>query len=105
MQEYSLFFILALVAEIIGTVSGFGSSILFVPIASMFFDFKIVLGITAVFHVFSNLSKIGMFRKGIDKRIVLKLGIPAIVFVIIGALLTSFIPQQNTELIMSFILT
>lgn len=104
MQEYSLFFILALIAEIIGTVSGFGSSILFVPIASMFFDFKIVLGITAVFHVFSNLSKIGMFRKGIDKNIVLKLGIPAVILVIIGALLTIYIPQKTTELIMSFIL-
>jgi uncharacterized membrane protein YfcA len=104
MQEYSLFFVLALIAEIIGTVSGFGSSILFVPIASMFFDFKIVLGITAVFHVFSNLSKIGMFRKGIDKNIVLKLGIPAVILVIIGALLTTYIPQKTTELIMSFIL-
>ncbi len=104
MQEYSLFFVLALIAEIIGTVSGFGSSILFVPVASMFFDFKIVLGITAVFHVFSNLSKIGMFRKGIDKNIVLKLGIPAVILVIIGALLTTYIPQKTTELIMSFIL-
>jgi len=37
MQEnYYLFFILALLAEILGTVSGFGSSILFVPLASIF---------------------------------------------------------------------
>jgi len=85
MEKYYLLLILAFVSEIIGTVSGFGSSILFVPIASLYFDFKTVLGITAVFHVFSNLSKIALFRKGINKEIGFKLGIPAIVFVIIGA--------------------
>jgi hypothetical protein len=71
MGQYSIFFLLALFAEIIGTISGFGSSILFVPLASLVFNFKIVLGITAVFHVFSNLSKIFLFRTGIDKKIAL----------------------------------
>lgn len=104
LEKYYLFIILALFSEIIGTVSGFGSSILFVPIASMFFDFKTVLGITAVFHVFSNLSKIALFRKGINKNIALKLGIPAIIFVIIGAWLTSFLPTQKMELLMNILL-
>jgi hypothetical protein len=104
MEKYYLFLILAFVSEIIGTVSGFGSSILFVPIASLYFDFKTVLGITAVFHVFSNLSKIALFRKGINKEIGFKLGIPAIVFVIIGAWLTTFIPVQKMELLMNIAL-
>jgi len=104
LEKYTLFFFLALIAEIIGTVSGFGSSILFVPIASMFFDFKIVLGVTAVFHVFSNLSKLVFFKKNIDKSIVLKLGIPAVISVVFGAILTTFIPQKNIELAMNIIL-
>jgi uncharacterized membrane protein YfcA len=104
MEKYSLFLIFALLSEIIGTVSGFGSSILFVPLASLFFDFKLVLGITAVFHVFSNLSKIALFRKGIDKNIVIKLGTPAVIFVTIGALLTTIIPSKQIELVMNIIL-
>ena len=104
MEKYYLFFLGGLVAEIIGTVSGFGSSILFVPLASLFFDFKIVLGITAVFHVFSNISKIILFRKGIDKNIVLKLGIPAVIFVIIGAFLSNIVPQKELELGMNLFL-
>jgi uncharacterized membrane protein YfcA len=68
MQEYWQFYVLALLCEVIGTVSGFGSSILFVPLASMFFEFKYVLGITAVFHVFSNLSKIYFFHKALIKN-------------------------------------
>lgn len=91
-------------SEVLGTVSGFGSSILFVPVASMFFDFKTVLGITAIFHVFSNLSKIALFRKGIDKNITLKLGIPAIIFVILGASLTAYLPSKIIELAMNIIL-
>ncbi len=105
MQEnYYLFFILALLAEILGTVSGFGSSILFVPLASLFLDFKVVLGITAVFHVFSNVSKIYLFQTGIDKKIALKLGVPAVISVIIGALLTHYIPQKQAELGMNVVI-
>jgi uncharacterized protein len=104
MEQYALFIVLALLSEIIGTVSGFGSSILFVPIASMFFDFKTVLGITAVFHVFSNLSKIALFKKGIRKDIALKLGVPAVIFVIIGAYITTFLPTKQIELGMNIVL-
>lgn len=104
MEKYILFMSLAFVAEILGTVSGFGSSILFVPVASIFFDFKTVLAITAVFHVFSNLSKIALFRKGIDKEIVLKLGIPAVIFVILGAWLTNYMGTDKMELFMNIAL-
>ena len=103
-DQYWLFYLLALVAEVIGTISGFGSSILFVPLASLFFDFKLVLGITAVFHVFSNIAKIYLFRHGVDRNVVLKLGIPAVLFVIIGAVLTTFIPQDAIALMMNVML-
>jgi uncharacterized membrane protein YfcA len=104
MEKYALFLILAVFSEIIGTISGFGASILFVPLASMFFDFKLVLGITAIFHVFSNLSKIALFRQGIQKDIVIKLGIPAIIFVILGSFMTKFLPAQQIEFVMNIIL-
>jgi uncharacterized membrane protein YfcA len=104
MGQYFIFFILALLAEIIGTVSGFGSSILFVPLASLVLDFKIVLGITAVFHIFSNLSKIFLFQKGINQRIAIKLGIPAVIFVTLGAWLTNYIPQKEIELGMNILI-
>lgn len=103
-QEYSYFIGLALIAEILGTVSGFGSSLLFVPIAALFFDFKIVLGITAVFHVFSNIAKIFLFKDGLDKNIAMKLGVPAVLGVIIGALLTDLLAQRTGEVLMSIVI-
>lgn len=104
MGQYLIFFILALLAEILGTISGFGSSILFVPLAALVLDFKVVLGITAVFHVFSNLSKIFLFKKGLNLKIALRLGIPAVIFVSLGAWLTNFIPQKEIELGMNLII-
>ena len=95
------FVLLALLAEILGTLGGFGSSLFFVPLASMFFDFHTVLGVTAIFHVFSNISKILLFRKGFDKNVVLKMGVPAVVFVGIGALLTKRFDSFYLEMIMS----
>ncbi len=86
-----IFIILAILAEILGTVGGFGSSVYFVPIANFFLDFQSVLGITALFHLSSNISKIALFKKGFDKKIVLTLGIPAVLFVSVGAWLSKFI--------------
>lgn len=79
------FYILALISEIIGTVGGFGSSVFFVPLATFFFEPKIVLGLTALLHIFSNLSKIILFWKHTDYRIFKLFGIPGIIGVTIGA--------------------
>ena len=100
-----VFLLLALLAEIIGTIGGFGSSVFFVPIANFYFDFHTVLGMTAVFHVFSNLSKIYLFKKGLDKRLVLYLGAPAVLFVIIGGLASKFVAVQRLELILGLFLS
>ncbi|WP_394973017.1 sulfite exporter TauE/SafE family protein [uncultured Croceitalea sp.] len=86
-----LFILLSIVAEILGTVGGFGSSVFFVPMASYFMDFQTVLGITALFHLSSNITKLGFFRKGFDKTLMLYLGIPAILFVSLGAYLSKYV--------------
>jgi len=98
------FILLALLAEILGTVGGFGSSLFFVPIASYFFDFHTVLGITALFHVTGNLTKIFFFRKGFDKNLVIAIGVPAVLFVIAGAFLSKFIEVKILEIALSFFL-
>lgn len=97
MDHLFYFILLALLAEVLGTVGGFGSSLFFVPIAAYFLDFHSVLGITALFHVSSNLSKIALFKKGIDRKLVLSMGIPAVLFVILGAYLSRFVSSRLLE--------
>lgn len=96
-EQLILFFGLALVAEVLGTLGGFGSSLFFVPIASYFLDFQSVLGITALFHVVSNLTHIAWFRKGFDRRLIIEMGIPAVVFVVLGAWLSQFANPEHLE--------
>ncbi len=67
-------------------------------------DFHSVLGITALFHVSSNLAKIAFFRKGFDKMLVMGIGIPAVLFVIAGAFLSKFIESKILEISLSFFL-
>jgi len=105
MKDISVvFLLLALIAEIIGTIGGFGSSVFFVPIGNFYFDFYSVLGLTAVFHLSSNLSKIFLFKKGVDKKLVLRLGIPSVLFVIIGGYLSKLLQVHFLEIILGIFL-
>lgn len=99
-----LFTLLALIAEVIGTIGGFGSSMFFVPIAGFFFDMKTVLGITAIFHVFSNISKLVLFRRHIDWRVTLAFGVPSVILVIMGAWLTTVISFRFDQLVLGVFL-
>lgn len=104
LEQLILFLLLALLAEILGTVGGFGSSLFFVPIAGYFLDFHSVLGITALFHVSSNLTKIAFFRKGFDRKLIVSMGIPALLFVVAGAYLSKFVDSFVLEILLAIFL-
>lgn len=104
MDSLPLFLFLAFLAEILGTIGGFGSSLFFVPLAAFFFDFHTVLGITASFHVISNITKIGFFRKGADWHLILTMGIPALIFVVTGAFLSKYISAKAFEILLALFL-
>lgn len=99
-----IFYILTFIIEIIGTVGGFGSSVFFVPMANYFFEFHQVLGVTSLLHVFSNLSKIYLFRQGVDYKLFLKIGLPSFIFVIVGAYFSKYLNNQYAGLILGIFL-
>jgi len=84
-----LFFIITLLAEILGTLGGFGSSMFFVSFSQFLYDFKTVLALTGTLHIFSNISKLILFRKTIDYKVFLWLGVSSVLLAIAGAYLTS----------------
>jgi uncharacterized protein len=99
-----IFLLLALLAEIIGTIGGFGSSVFFVPIGNFYFDFYSVLGLTAIFHLSSNLSKIFLFKKGLDKKLLMTIGIPSLLFVVLGGILSKYLNTDYLEIILAVFL-
>ncbi len=104
MKDLTFFLVLSLFSEVLGTIGGFGSSVFFVPIAGLYLDFHSVLGITAIFHLSSNISKIALFRKGIDKKLLINFGIPAVLFVILGAWLSNKFDSKVLEFGLSIFL-
>jgi len=91
------FLLAAVLAEIGGTMVGFGSSTLLLPIAVLFFDFTTALVLVGFFHLFGNLSRAGLFRRGLDRGLLLKFGLPGVGFSLIGALLVSVINQDTLK--------
>jgi uncharacterized membrane protein YfcA len=100
----ALFFLIALFSEIVGTVAGFGSSVFFVPLAGLIFGFHEVLALTSILHVFSNAAKLLLFGRHVKWRLLLLLGIPSVVFVIVGAFLSRRVEFKFTELILGVFL-
>ena len=95
-----LFFLLAFVSESVGTISGFGSSVFFVPLAGMLFDFQTTLALTGILHIFSTSAQVIMFRKSINWKLTLFIGIPSVLMVILGAYLNNKVNLKYAELVM-----
>jgi hypothetical protein len=89
-----LFFFAAFASEIIGTMAGFGSSTIFLPLALLFVDFQTALVLVAFLHIFGNIGRISFFKKGLDKGLIIKFGIPSVILTVVGALLVSHISQD-----------
>lgn len=100
-----LFFVSAFFAEVIGTIAGFGSSTIFLPLALLFFDFRTALVLVAFFHIVGNVGRIGFFRKGIDIQLLIKFGLPSVILTLIGAVLVSFVDQNILKAVLGVFLT
>lgn len=99
-----VFIIIGFFSEIVGTMAGFGSSTIYLPLASYFFDFKTALVLVAIFHLFGNLSRIAFFRYGLEKNILLLFGIPSFVLSLIGATLVGYLSQILLQFILGLFL-
>lgn len=65
----------------------------------------IVMMLTSILHNFSNIAKIGLFRKIINYRLLLLFGIPSILLTIAGALLTRYANLIYAEMLLAIFLT
>ena len=86
---------LAFISEILGTISGFGSSTFFIPIALFFESAHLVLAVTAILHCFSNLSKITLFRGHFSWRLFWKLALPFTILTSLGAIMTNWLSVKS----------
>ncbi len=88
MLEIILLSLLTIVASGVGTLTGFGTSTIMVPVLSLFMPLPQVLLLVGIIHWCGDVWKVILFREGVKWRLILAFGIPGIIASIIGASLT-----------------
>lgn len=87
----------AFISEFIGTLTGFGSSTLFLPLATYIESFQLVLALTAILHCFGNTSRILIFKNQFNLSLFVKLGLPSIALAGLGAHFTSYANPEHLQ--------
>jgi hypothetical protein len=85
---------LTFLASIVGTVTGFGTSTIMVPILVFFFPLPVTLLFVGIIHWFGDIWKILLFSRAIKWRLTIFFGIPAIFASYLGASLVISIPED-----------
>jgi len=73
------------IASSVGTLTGFGTSTLMVPILLSFYPAPETLLFVGIIHWFGNIWKLLLFRKGFQWKLILSFGIPGIAATYLGA--------------------
>jgi uncharacterized membrane protein YfcA len=94
-MEYIIIGIISLLTSVLTFFSGFGVGTILTPVFVVFFPIEIAIAMTAIVHFLNNMFKLGLTYKSIDKGVLLRFGLPAIPFALIGAWILISISTQN----------
>ena len=97
-HSWWLFLAGAFLAEVIGTMAGFGAATVLTPIAALFLDMKTAIAVVACFHLFGNASRLVFFGRHLRWRIWWQFGLTGILFSLIGAKVTAGLPSAAVTL-------
>jgi len=99
-ESLGWFLLSAGVAEVIGTMAGFGAATVLTPVASFFLDIKTAVAVVACFHLFGNASRLYFFGRHIAWRIVREFGVVAVACSFAGASLAGWLPPEAIRLLL-----
>jgi uncharacterized membrane protein YfcA len=81
-------------SEIMGTLAGFGSSTVLLPLAIFLVDFQSAIVIVAITHIAGNIARWYLFKPHLNRSVLLKFGFPSVIAGVVGALLVSYLPAN-----------
>lgn len=99
-----LFVILTFVASFMGTIVGFGSSIMMLPIVAILLPLPEALLFVGIVHFFNDVWEVVLFRESIKWKPLLIFGGTGIVATVIGASLVVVAPQVLLSRILGLLL-
>lgn len=86
-MDYFTIGMAAFFASLLTFFSGFGLGTLLLPIFAIWFPVDLSVGMTAIVHLLNNLFKILLVGRHINRSVVFRFGLPAILAAFIGAAL------------------
>lgn len=96
-MELALLAGLTFFASIIGTLTGFGTSTVMIPVLVLFMPPLEAIFLVSIIHWFGDLWKVLLFKKGFNKKLFVLFGLTGIVTSYFGALL--FLDVESSELL------
>ncbi len=84
-MDYLFIGLTAFGASMLTFFSGFGLGTLLTPVFAIFFPIELAVAMTAMVHFLNGLFKLALVGRHAVPRILLRFGLPAIVFAVIGA--------------------
>ncbi len=93
-MDIALIAALTLVASAVGTLTGFGTSTIMVPILASFLPVPQVLLLVGIIHWFCDIWKMLLFRGGVRWRLILLFGATGIVATVVGGMLVFQAPER-----------
>ncbi|MBI4407749.1 MAG: sulfite exporter TauE/SafE family protein [Candidatus Kerfeldbacteria bacterium] len=85
--------IVTILASLAGTVTGFGTSTIMLPILLFWMPLPETLLLVGAIHWFGNVWKLLFFREGIQWKLVLTFGLPGLLLTYLGAKLAFDLPE------------
>lgn len=90
-----LLLLLILLASSVGTISGFGTSTIMVPVLSLFFPLPVVLFFAGAIHWFGDIWKMVLFRGGVRWRLLALFGVSGVAASSVGAALVAAVDASS----------
>ncbi|MBI2633389.1 MAG: sulfite exporter TauE/SafE family protein [Parcubacteria group bacterium] len=87
--------LLTLIAAAIGTITGFGTSTLMIPVLVIFFPPVEAIFLVAIIHWFGDLWKVSLFRKGFSWRLLILFGVVGLATSYLGASISLGANEQS----------
>ncbi|MBP9673683.1 MAG: sulfite exporter TauE/SafE family protein [Bacteriovoracaceae bacterium] len=75
----------ACIASILTFFSGFGLGTLLLPVFAIWFPTPLAVALTAIVHFLNNIFKFVLIGRYLNKEVLLKFGLPALIFSFLGA--------------------
>lgn len=94
----TVFLACAFVAEVLGTMAGFGAATVLTPIATLFMDVKTAIAIVACFHLCGNMSRLVFFGRHIHWKTFGQFGLTGVLCTLLGARLSTSLSSSLVTL-------